>query len=227
MVAKAGMRIGDHSWDHPVDPGARGPQSGTRGRGDREDRRRARIARGRVEVVPPARRQLRRGGAAGSGASTDARRHVERGSSGLELAHVVEADHASRARRRGSRFDRADARRRGRPERDDPRAPEDHPRHPEDGPPSGRAPEAGVTPWGEGTDVWARNARDRGMSEELSAAERARRNERQRRRSTPRKRRSTTRSRTRPNAGSSVRSTGGGHAHGRTGTRSRSRSVPA
>ena len=41
-------------------------------------------------------------------------------------------------------------------------------------------PETGVTPWGEGTDVWARNARDRGMSEELSAAERARRNARQR-----------------------------------------------
>ena len=134
----------------PRRPGARGPQSGTRGRGDREDRRRARIARGRAEVVPSARWQLRRGRTAGGGASTDAGRHVERGSSGLERAHVVEADRASRPRQGGSRFDRADARRRRRPERDDPRAPEDHPRHPEDGSPFGRDPEDGRDP-GRGT----------------------------------------------------------------------------
>ena len=56
MVAEAGMRIGDHSWDHPVSPDLADLSRERVAEENREDRRRSRIARGRFEVVPPARR---------------------------------------------------------------------------------------------------------------------------------------------------------------------------
>ena len=180
MVAEAGMRIGDHSWDHPVAP-ALADLSRER---VAEEIGRTADALGSLGVVsrlfrPP-------------GGSFDAAvlREAERQRMRVVTWSVDPRDWNSRTSSRqithrvlgaveaGSIVLLHDG---GGDQSATIRAlPQDHPRHPEDGSSSGRDPEAGVTLWGVGTDVWARNARDRGMSEELSAAERARRNERQR-----------------------------------------------